>query len=303
MSQKRERFLSLIRSVNDLAGPVAEAVRRHQPVDSIRQIIRIPPGEYPIYRSIWRYSLPFGWRKTPERVLVFGREAFSVFDIDRGAVSTALSIPLTRLIDVHPFVLLLYSWLEMVWDDSGTVRRVKIEYNSVGDHHIWQGITTLRETFPRRAMPVPDPAPEQGVAQFPFKFRTYVFDSLMPGETLIAALYQPSITSKGSFFKPFISPNRVLALSDRNIFTIEDQRDRLRKGYVTEADYTVSRHFFPLNHLRSAQTESGAEADFLKLSFGVAGDSHEVVIPLLPPHAQQFHKVLHQHVLSSAAGV
>jgi hypothetical protein len=297
MSRSLELFPKTIRSIDELSGPVAEVIRRHQSVDSIRQMIAIPPGAYPVRRTVRGVELPFGWRKTPARTLVFGEHTLTVIEVERGLVSTAASIPLAALIDVHLFQVLLYSWIELMWEDQNEVKAIKVEYNSVGNALIRRGLTQIRETFPRRIVHHPDSQPDIDLTDFPFKFKSYLHSSLRSEEHLVAAVYQPAIRPSARRWSWFISPNRAVVVTDRSFIVLEDQRNRWRRGNKVDADYAISRHFYPLDRLQSALLVSGLDADQLRLGFGTRSVIYDIAIPLMPPRAQQLCDLLRDHAL------
>lgn len=303
MSRTLDRFPKMIRSIETISVPVAEVIRQHQSVDSIPYMIVIPPGAYPVPRTAWGFALPFGWRKTPERTLVFGQDTLMVIEVEQSKVSTAISIPLAALFEVHLFQMLLYSWIELVWADHGGVKVIKVEYNSVGERLIWRGVTQIRNTFPRHTFQGSDTQPGMDLADFPFKFRSYLHGSLMAEEHLATAVYQPAIRPKPKRWQRFISPNRTVAVTDRNIIVIEDQRNRFRRGDVADADYAISQHFHPLAQLQHALVESGSDADRLRLRFGNENATYDVAIPMVDPHTQQLCDWLHHRISQWFLGV
>jgi hypothetical protein len=262
-------------------------------------MLLIPPGVYPVRRAAWGLGLPFGWRRTPERILVFGEHTLTVSEVDQELTAAVTIVPMAALLDVHLFLVLLYSWIELLWEDHGEVNAIKAEYNSVGEHLIWRGITHIRGTFSRHAVSDSETQPGVDLTDFPFKFKSYLHSSLLPEEHLIAAVYQPAIQPKSGRWRRFISPNRAVAVTDRNIIVIEDQRNRFRRGSKADADYTMARHFYPLDRLQEAQHEPGPEVDQLRLRFGVSAAIHDVVIPLEPSRAQQLGNLLRDHTLAS----
>lgn len=293
MSRRLRGFPAAVRSSGDLPAGVREAVLSHQSDASIRQIITIPPHEYPVRRTAWFFELPFGWRITPERTLAFGKDTLTLIEVERGAVSRAMSIPLAALLDIHLYQVLLYSWVELVWEGQGGEQATRIEYNSVGTSLIWQGLTCIRETFPHCGFHDPSVSPGVDLAQFPLKFRNYLRHSLMSDEPLVVAVYQPALRPSTRRWQRFISPNRTVAVTERNVIVVGDDRHRFRRRDTADADYAVSRHFYPLAQLQRASVESGPDFDQLRLRFGIRHVRHDVALPLAPPYAQQLCDLLH----------
>ncbi len=292
MRQREERFPRKVQALDELPGPVADAVLSQQPAESIRLIIVIPPGAYPVRRSIWGFELPFGWRRTPERTLVFGPDRFTLVEVAGGEPAAPVTVPLAALLELYHFQVLLYSWLELRWSEAGEVRAVRAEYNSVGTSLLWQGLSTIRDSFARQPLRGPAVRPED-LAGFPFKFRSYTHASLMDGEPLAGAVFQPAIRPEGKRWGRYVAPNRVIALTDRNLILIEDQRHRLRWGDRGDADYAVIQRFFPLDRLQSAELVPDPAYDELVLRFEQGGAIHEARIPLEAPQAARVRELLH----------
>lgn len=301
MRRVRERFPEAIGSVDELPAPIADGILQSQPAGSIREIIRIPPGSYPMRRTIWGFELPFGWRQTPERILVFGEHAVTVMEIEQATITATTSVPLGALIDIHLFQELLYSWIELVWAGQDGVNAIKTEYNAVGGSLIWQGLTYIRESFPQHSVHEPDSPPDIDLSGFPFKFQSFLRSSLMLGERLVVAIYQPAIPPRSRRWRRLISPNRVVAVTDRNIIVIEDQRNRFLRRDRAAADYSIVRHFYPLGRLRQVAVEPGPDADLLRLRFGADAAIHDATLPFEPLRAQQLHDALRACSLASSA--
>lgn len=295
MRKERNRFPRKFQSVEDLPRPVAELVFQHLPPGVIRLIVTIPPGAYPIRRKMWGIELPFGWRQTPERTLIFGQDHFLMIDAARDEGFVCECIPLAALVELQHFQVLLYSWLALRWDASGEVRTARAEYNSVGTRLMWKGISAIRETFAQRPLPGPG-VDATSLADFPYKFRNYTMSSLLPGEQLAGAVYQPAIRAQERRWSRYISPNRVLALTDRSIVLIEDQHDRIRWGSRSEADHAVMQRFLPLERFVGAEFERAVDSDQCILRFAMRNLLYEVRVPLLSDQSERVRELLASRV-------
>lgn len=280
MDTYRKRFPTDVSSVDDLPGPVQAAVRQSQPDRLIRQIINIPAHDYLIQRHLWWFSLPFGWRRTPERVLVFGEDRITVVEPDKQGVPTPITIPLAALIELRLFRVLLYSYVEFTWAEGAHAQSMRIEFNAVGDRLIQKGIDRIRAALPPLAEP--DTPPEFRLTGFPFKFRSYLRDSVLPGEAVLAVAYQPAIRQGTGRFSPYLSPNRAVALTDRCLITIEDRYHTARFEGVTEADYSMDRRFLPLRQVAQVVTEPAGDITWLKVR---SSTDYDMTIPLAPAAA------------------
>lgn len=292
MRRPRGQFPERIESIDELPSYIAEVIRRAEPVDALREIIRIPPGAYPFRRTVWGFDLPFGWRQTAERFLAVGEHAATVIDIETGAVRSAVCVPLSALVEVCVFQELLYSWIELVWVGQDAVSSIRVEYNSVGNELIYRGLTRIRETFRRQSPPVSGSPSGIDLADFPFKFQSFLRTSLMAGETLVTAVYQPAIRPAARRWQPFISPNRTFAVTDLNVLVIADQRNRFLRRDRATTDYAIERHFYPLDRLQQAAVEPGPNADHLRLRLGTGAAVHDVTFAMAAPLAQQLSHAL-----------
>jgi hypothetical protein len=117
-------------------------------------------------------------------------------------------------------------------------------------------------------------------------FRNYVRRSLLPAESLCAVVYQPGIRRAKDRFHRLISPNRTIAITERCILVIEDQRHRVHRRYAAGTDYAVIRHFYPLSHIACATFEPGADALWLRLKLGAPALAQEASFPLESPGAE-----------------
>jgi hypothetical protein len=278
----RQRFPTPVRSLDDLPPDVRAVVqpRRAQP-----SILRIPPGTYPIRRAVWGIELPFGWRRTPERFLLFGDDAITVIEPDS---MTVTDIPLASLIEIRHVAVLLYAYLELVWVDGMHIEVKKIEYNSVGQHWIEREIDRIRALHPPCLSLAAPQDCEAILAPLPFKFRNYLRSSLLDSEHLLAAVYQPAIRRSAKPFHAYIAPNRAIGVTERCLIVIEDRKHQR----FSEADYAILQYFYPLTHLQNIAVETTPDVGWLRLQHGAAGVIRQTDIPLMPDQLDVMRGVL-----------
>lgn len=273
----RQRFPMPVRGMDDLLPGVRAIVeqRRAQP-----SILRIPPGAYPIRRAVWGLELPFGWRRTPERFLLFDQDAITVIEIDPSGNPITTDIPLMSLFKVHHVAILLYAYLELVWVEGSHVEVKQIEYNSVGQHLIEREIDRVRALHPPCFSPDTIPAQnrETILAPLPFKFRNYMRSSLLNDEHLLAAVFQPAIRRGPGRLRPYLTPNRAIGVTERCLIVIEDRQHQR----FSEADYAILRYFYPLSHIQNIAFETLPDVSWLRLQHSAMGVSQQTDIPLLP---------------------
>ncbi|RPI96679.1 MAG: hypothetical protein EHM39_10630 [Chloroflexi bacterium] len=282
----RRRFPIPISAVDDLLPPVRAALI--QPASTSQRIIRIPPGAYPIRRSAWLFELSFGWRRTPERFLGFGDDCLTIAEINDDGKVSAAQIPLACLLEIHMETVLLYSSLEFVWMQGKHIETKKIEYNTVGETLIRRQIDRTRAACPTMLAPIPVPPREETLAPLPLKFRNYLRSCLLPGEPLHAAVFQPAIRQTAGTFRPYISPNRAIGITERFVILVEDRQVLRRGERSAERDYAMIEHFYPLQHIEHITLDTTPDVSWLRLHYAQHvqhGGGADVGIPLLPAHA------------------
>jgi hypothetical protein len=291
MNEPRQRFPTLVHSVEELPPSLQEMVLPYQSGET--PIVRIPPGHYPFPRTLWRFLLPFGWRRTPERIMVFEPETITVIESDPDGPVTATSIPRAFLLKIHLVVVLLYSYIELVWVDGDHVETKKIEYNTVGEALIRRGMDRLRAACPPCLPPAETRAREELLAPLPIKFRHYLRSSLLPDEQLYAAVYQPVIRQGSGPFRPRLSPNRAVGITERCMIVIEDRHD----SASSDVDYAIYQYFYPFSHIQHVAVETLPDVTWLKLQHGSGEVTQETDLALLPANAEALWTVLQNQKL------
>ncbi len=284
----RRRFPIPIAAVDDLLPPVRAALIQHQPTSTGQRIIRIPPGAYPIRRSAWLFELSFGWRRTPERFLGFGDDGITIVEIDDDGKLSAAHIPLACLLEIYMETVLLYSSLEFVWMQGKHLETKKIEYNTVGETLIRRQIDRTRAACPSMLAPARVLPREETLAPLPLKFRNYLRSCLLPGEPLHAAVYQPAIRQTAGTFRPYISPNRTIGITERFVILVEDRQVLQRGERSAESDYAMIEHFYPLRHIEQVTIDTTPDVSWLRLHYAPhiqSSGAADIGIPLLPAHA------------------
>jgi hypothetical protein len=276
-----------VNAIEDLPAAIGAEIRQHND-PCIRQIINLPPQEYPIWRAYWRIALPFGWRKTPRSVLAFGDQQITIVAGDPTGGLTTTVIPLADLVDIQVMTVLLYAWVEFHWVRNGQIAALRLEYNSVGENLIRRSLDQARRqvTVPCRQRSR-DPLYEADT--FPLKFRNFLHFSLLPGEHVEAAVYQPLLRRSSGRFRPVIAPNRAVALTDQNLLIIEED------PHGTLHRYTVITRFYPLcrvTEVTFVQADDGLI--WLQFQAGANGASYRTEIPLGAPNAERLRKYWEQ---------
>lgn len=268
-------FLYPVQSLDDLPLPIGDAVRSHLPENLIRSIIVIPPQDYAIRRqdTRWTKNLPFRWRATPQRTLVFGDHQIVMVEAEKDGSINTLVIPLDCLVYVRLGTILLYAYLELVWASGQQIEKRLIEYNAVGEQLIRKQVERMRT---QRAANLPrfDHAPIVQTAPLPFKFNNYLKYSLLPGETVVLAVHQPAIRRGEGWFQPYLSPNRTIAITDTHLIILEEE-ERRRKS-----TYGIITCFYPLDRVRQVKFRPAETLCWMYLTLGFGDVTESLEIPL-----------------------
>ena len=234
-------YASRVASLDDLPPVIAAAIRQHTTAAAIQSLLVLPPQSYPLYRARrWRI-LPFGWRVTPERVLVFTPEALFVAEPDAAGHVAMRAVPLADVLACDMTVNLLYGCLGLHWIVDGQVAVQRLEFSTVRLHLIRAALDTWRAGLPH---PAGDAAPGISLAGLPLKFRNYLRTALLPGEQVRAACFQPEISLGGGWFQPRLTPNRTVALTDWHVIVLAEDGSR------PVANYGLITQIFPWDKVR-----------------------------------------------------
>lgn len=271
-----EHFLREIETLADLPEPVRAVIQQN--MIRSRRIIYVPSQAYPIQHSKFLLKLPFQWRRTPQRTLVFGDEQILIVDgLTQESLQT-YTIPLSDLLSIRLASALLYMYLELTWKDKGKAETIKIEFNAVGERRIKCELDAIRTTIAARH-PF-GPFPETSISHFPYKFQTYTYGDLLPRETLWVGVYEPKIATSTLYLRTFLSPNRATLLTDQHLLILEDQNRRLFEADLSE--YWMSRCFIPRSRVRSVNFENELNVTWMTVTL----DGHsDIRVPLLEPRA------------------
>ena len=191
----------------------------------------IAPAEYVARRMVH-------WEYTPERALVFLKDALLHITMGAGDVPTRIQrFEAPALLSIRSSIILLSGVLELEADCGGAAGRARLEYNTV----VWEALNKALLSFLAAACPVvpppADPAADLADAKaanetllrtLPFKFASGLrYYSLSPGERVRAAVFQPGIwRRKGPPVPRQVTPNTLLAVTDRKLVLIEENRTR-----------------------------------------------------------------------------
>jgi hypothetical protein len=106
---------------------------------------------------------------------------------------------------------------------------------------------------------------------------------LLPGEKVHAVIYEPAIRQSGIHLNPYLSPNRVVVLTDQNVIVIEDAQSHA--AHSVTAMYQYERCFCPRSRVIDVQFETKPDVTWVQFQLGTVQARHAVRFPLLPARA------------------
>jgi hypothetical protein len=258
----------------------------------IEGALLVPPEYYARKMLIWEF--------VPERALVF---------LDRGvlfasaeapnAPAQAMMVDAQALLYLRSSLLLLYGLLEFRADCGGQAGDVRLEYNTV----IWQALRGPLTNFVAAAGVYPSsdgpahPAAEVQARNapildaLPYKFANGLrYYALTPGERLQAAVFQAAIWEKRSFFPPQVTPNTLLAITDRKLVVIEEKRASIWHRQSAQGEYGWIFTYIPLDRVMDMvlRTVAGRTEIVVRLEWGAAREERSFVFE--PAAAKQWER-------------
>lgn len=276
-----DRFLKIVASIQELPQEFAEAILKKLPKDKVQKVVWIPPYEYPIVRMFWRITLPFNWRMTPPRAIVFAEKNILIAEKDEQKQVQVFAIPKEEIFHTEMAINLLYAYVFLSWKDGKEASSRRIEFNAVGEYSMRRQMDSLRSELSvskvkhvdendYRNIFVADPAAKA----VPLKFQNYLIYSLVADEKVIAAVFQPEIRKGSHWLTGIQEPRRLVALTDRHILIIDEDR-------VVGANYSVITRFFPLAKVERIDFAPAKDNYINMIIFeDIHGCKEEVSIPM-----------------------
>lgn len=260
----------LIELSADLAGAAQTALT---PADEVQRIFYVPPQEFPSWAK-YRYG--------PEHALIFTAvRAIHVQGAAAGQPGQTRVVPAAALCYLQVELNLLYGRLEIGYAADGQAQQMVLEFNTVAWDLLQPGLAGLLLEANRACPPpVAADAPEIGmylVERLPLKYanglKIYI---LAPGERLLGLAFQPAIWVRRLLvLRRQVTPAIVLALTDRHVSLIEEQR-----ALGTSRSYGWIFTFIPrhaVTGMRSASAPLGRQISIEMLVQGIkAGRELEV---------------------------
>ena len=287
-------FLRQVAAPEDLPPDIAALVRRHLP--DYEGIITIPPQDYPIPRLGWMRALPFAWRTTPARTLVFGPEYILIIESTSLWGPRTTLVPLADVLYSEITVNLLYACLRLVWASDEGRQAAIIEFDATGMEPLRQQFDRARARTSTGRLHPALPGQSGRLEDLPLKFYNYAHYALLPGEHVQAAFYQPSVRRMSDWPPPQLGPNRAFLLTDLHLMVSAE----LTHGPASK--YGVVTRVIPRGQIRAVECENGQETRLLCLMLGSGISAMRLSYPLSREHAAALRAVLGEQEPLGAGG-
>ena len=123
-------------------------------------------------------------------------------------------------------------------------------------------------------------ANEQLLRTLPFKFASGLrYYSLAPGERLLSTAFQPAIWRRGTLpIRRQVSPNMLLAKTDRKLILIEETRAQLWRRPAAQGEYGWIFTYIPVDRVveMNVTPAEALSALHIKLQWGAAEDTRSI---------------------------
>ncbi len=286
-----DKFIKNFGSIQELPQEFAYAIAQRVAGEDVQKVVWIPPYEYPIVKMFWRFTLPYQWKATPPRALVYTEKTIFFAEKDESNEVHVYVIPFKNIFHTEVAINLLYAYIFLSWAEGSELISRRIEFNAVGEYSMRRQMDSLRTELSTRIVNnvgedgyrnifVADP----GSKPVPLKFQNYLIYSLVSNEKVISAVFQPAIRKGKNWLTGLQHPRRLIALTDRHIIVIEEDRS-------IGANYSVITRFYPLAKIDRLDFVT-AQDDLIHININEInnGSKEEITIPLQASGALWFRK-------------
>ncbi len=220
----------LVAHLHDLPGSLAQLAGQALEADEpLETLFVMPPQALPK-----NFGGRGGMHLAPERALLFTARGV-LFVQDAGASgqpAQAVALHGDQLLYAHLTQILLYGRLELCAVEHDALKRIVVEYNTVGHFLLQPALQRLL----RLAWDEPPGMPGldsdstesvlEALGERSFKFKGGLrYHGLLPGERLLGCVFQPRILRRVlGIFPRLAEPAALLALTEHQILLIEEGR-------------------------------------------------------------------------------
>ncbi len=283
----RDWHLRLIDDLDNLPDSFKRKVIELNMMGNGNQIIFLPSQLYPFQRKFLFLNMSFGWRITPPRTMIINNEIIIILEeTNEGMIE--IRIPIGSIIDQEIGLNLLYAYIQIKWIEERMVKSIFIEFNAVGEYIMRQWLDNVRK---RVSTPIGIYCSESGKKSSedskstPIKFENYLQYSLLEGERLFFDIFQPAASKMKIWPYIYLSPNSLLAISDRNIIILKEDTS-------ISSTYSILTHYIPLTSVKGIEFETKTEAINMRIVYGTEQTNTEELFRLSEMGAMKIRKIL-----------
>jgi hypothetical protein len=251
MAARENPFPYPLQSLTDLPEHFQQAVQQVlKPGEAVISILLLPPQPF-----LGHDGIPLQALLSTSRGLLHLQEMAS-----SGQLPNVTYVPGGTLLYAHCSLILLYGRLELVSEVDGSLVRMVVEYNTVGEYlleavlkqflRFTYGWSEFEKSFDPQSKPLLETLEKKT-----FKFMNGLrLHALQPQEKLLGYVFQPRITQPFlHFFHRPIAPASLVALTDQAVILIEEDKARgpaygwivtlCPRKYVTEIECSPSKEW------------------------------------------------------------
>lgn len=259
--------------------PIDRWARRISEPESVPRLFRdFMPGEggafpYTLYAPADRW----GWRKTHPKLICVHDGCYIHLELGRQGVA-ARAFPFAGITRLEMGRVLLHAWIRISGLIAGEAVTAALEFNSV----VEPLFRPVAEMIRAGAAAVPFADDEtfrfeggrlDDLAETSYKFANFVRDSIMPGEKVLCAVFEPGRTVKRFPGRRSTKPAHLLVLTDRELIQIKEDEQARRE----HCPYGGIWNYIPLGRIERFAVAGGEAGGGPVLSVRLA-DGHEITV-------------------------
>lgn len=276
--------------LDELEPPLKDLFHKHlDPKEEIRHIITAPSQM--VLGSYGRFRLFMPWTATPEWVLVMTSQRMLVATQPQPDAAPQLSeFSFADVLSMEMGRILLYAWIEWSWAGAQSVERLRVYFNSVGEHIFNPLVTDISRIRITRSgfKPATGDRNLGLLGDLTYKFRNLISGRLLlADEALQGVVFRPAIYSSLLWvLRTLQFPALALMRTQYHLLVMrEDLGDAGSK-------YGVVFRYIPLDAVMRAELQLEEERLNLNVILQINGIEETVELVLLPEHEQALRQML-----------
>ena len=293
----RYHFARLVSDLTSLETPLREALQNALlPGETICWMIDAPyqgllpkdaarrkPGF-----SLHFLPIPLPWVFTPDWILALTAQRLLLMQTSvPGKEPKVAAVPLENILFLRSGGILLFSWLEVHWVESGKLFQETIYFNTVCEPLF----TRLTEMIRRSQVDSGEAPAARGLGALdplPYKFMNLIpLRLLLPEEGVDRVLYRPAMwRQRLKFFRSMTAPRMALVRTQWQMVLAEEDLSG------EEGSYGLISTFLPLKQVRSLSYQLEKDHLLLVISLALLDARQEIQIPFPLDREEDLHSFI-----------